>query len=195
MTLSISDQPSQWHRITARHSLLTDATIDPFPYRTSRAASLLDHHIVREPYKDVHTIVDDGRRNTVPYLPPAASHIASHSGSPPPPQQLPAPPDPRAPPPLVHPDQFDDLDARKRSHQTMASHDHSEGSSSPTSIGHMDGSSSFCLCQPEPKIPRPRNGELTWPNNSSVKLTKKISLHSLSPAPTSSSGSCESWLA
>ncbi|KPI40616.1 Repressor of filamentous growth 1 [Cyphellophora attinorum] len=162
MTLSISDQPSQWRRITARHSLLTDATIDPFPYRTSRAASLLDHHIVRDPYKDARTINDDGRRNTVPHLPPAAPHITSHSRSSPPPQQLPASPDARAPPPLVHPDQFDDLDARKRSHQAMASHDHSEGSSSPTSIGHMDGSSSFCLCQPEPKIPRPRNAFILY---------------------------------
>lgn len=158
MTLSISDQPSQWHRITARHSLMSDATIDPFPYRTSRAASLLDHHIVRDQQKDAR-IAEDGRRNTVPYLPPVVPPIASAPAPLPPPQQLPAPPDPRIPPPLIHPDHFHDSDTRKRSHQAMASQEHSEGSASPNSLGHVDGSSSFCLCQPEPKIPRPRNGE------------------------------------
>lgn len=158
MTLSISDQPSQWHRVTARHSLLSDATIDPFPYRTSRTASLLDHHIVRDQRQDAG-IIDNGRRGTVPYLPPVATPIAPPPPPPPPPQHLPAPPDPRIPPPLILPDQFHDPESRKRSIQMASQDHHSEESSSPTSIGHIDGSSSFCLCQPEPKIPRPRNGE------------------------------------
>ena len=185
MTLSISEQPSQWHRITARHSLLSDATIDPFPHRGSRTASLLDHHIVRDHHKDAR-IVDNGTRSTVTYLPPIAPPVAP----PPPPPQ----PDARIPHPLVHPDHFHDPVGRKRSHQTMASQDHSEGSSSPTSIGHIDGSGTFCLCQPEPKIPRPRNGERDQ-HNSAVKLTKEISLHSLPAASTSGGGACESWLA
>lgn len=155
MTLSISDQPSQWHRVTTRHSLLNDATIDPFPYRQSRTASLLDHHIVRSQSRDVR-MTDDGRRSTVHHLPPVALQIAPSA----PPPQLPAPPNLRiAPPPLTHPDHFHDSEGRKRSYQAMASQELSEGSSSPTSIGQGDGTNNFCLCQPEPKVPRPRNGK------------------------------------
>lgn len=149
MTLSISDQPSHWHRVTKRHSLLNDATIDPFPYRDHRAASLLDHHIVRDAPQDAR-VADNGRRSTVPYLPhPVPPPIAAH---PPPP-----PPDPRYPGSVVHPEHFHDT--RKRSLQEMAAPDISECSSSPTSTGQMDGGNQFCLCQPEPKIPRPRNGK------------------------------------
>lgn len=183
MTLSISDQPSHWHRVTKRHSLLNDATIDPFPYRDHRAASLLDHHIVRDGPQDAR-VADNGRRSTVHYLPPPA----------PPPIAAPPPPpphDPRYPGAVGPPEHF--RDTRKRSMQEMAAPDISEGSSSPTSTGQMEGGNQFCLCQPEPKIPRPRNGkEPSCPE--SHALTMPLSLHSLSPAPTSRGGSSKPGL-
>lgn len=161
MTLSISDQPSQWHRITKRHSLLSDATIDPFPHQAHRTASLLDHHIVRDGLHDA-PVADDGRQTTAPYLP--------HPHAPPRLQQQPPPPPPPLPPssiaPLPSHPPLDSRyfagqlhDARKRSIQEMTAPDISEGSSSPTSTGQVEGGNQFCLCQPEPKIPRPRNGK------------------------------------
>ena len=182
MTLSISDQPSHWHRVTKRHSLLNDATIDPFPYRDHRAASLLDHHIVRDGQQDAR-VADNGRRSTVPILPhPAPPLIAA----PPPPPAL----DPGYPTSVVHPEHF--RDTRNRSMQEMAGPDISEGSSSPTSTGQMEGGNQFCLCQPEPKIPRPRNGkDPCCPDFR--RLTMPPSLYSLPPAPTSRGGSSEPW--
>jgi hypothetical protein len=186
MTLSISDQPSQWHRIAKRHSLLSDATIDPFPHRTHRTASLIDHHIVRDRAHD-GPVANDGRRSTAPYLP-----------YPPPPPPPPPPigpratypfPDPRYPAPGVHPEQFHD--PRKRSMQDMAGPDMEEEDSSPTSTGQVEGGNQFCLCQPEPKIPRPRNGEDPCRSVNAMSLTMSPSLHSLSPASTSRSGSSQ----
>lgn len=150
MTLSISDQPSQWRRLSdnpKRLSLLSDATIDPFPQRVTRSASLLEHHIVRDSPLDHSRSADDGRRSTVPFLPYRAS--------------------PRGPEPHPlhdHPYHEHDLEeaydlSRKRKASIMA--DQPSGSSSPASVGQPDGQTQFCLCQPEPKIPRPRNGEHT----------------------------------
>jgi hypothetical protein len=157
MTLSISDQPSQWHRITKRHSLLSDATIDPFPYRASRATSLIDHHIVRDRPQQLRSS-DNGRRGTVPHLPqpqpapvPAPAPITA-------PQPVPAPPEPD-PRRLLHSEEF--TNARKRSLDAMPAQEISDsGSPSPTSASHAEGRPGYCLCQPEPKIPRPRNGEV-----------------------------------
>ena len=149
MTLSISNQPSPWHRTThlpKRPSLLSDATIDPFSQRVTRSASLFEHHIVRSPLEHPH-LEDNGRRSTVPYLP----HLVDgqHLQPPPPPPQV-----------LIHPsieDPHDPLN-RKRKASDMAEKEES-GSSSPNSTGPPpEAGSGYCLCQPEPKIPRPRNG-------------------------------------
>ena len=144
---SISNQPSPWHRTTThlpkRASLLSDATIDPFPQRVTRSASLLEHHIVRGPLE--HQLPENNdRRSTLPYLP---HHFDSQ---------------PQPPPPiLVHPsieDPYDTLN-RKRKAPDMADKEDSEPSS-PISTGQPpEAGSGYCLCQPEPKIPRPRNGK------------------------------------
>lgn len=148
MTLSISDQPSQWRRVTdsKRLSLLSDATIDPFPQRVTRSASLLDHHIVSDSQLNPFRRPEYGRRDTVPFLPFRPSPLAHNERRPP-------------PDPIYVPDDYEDLDElnRKRSFSDMA--DQPSGSSSPASVGQVDGQTQFCLCQPEPKIPRPRNGE------------------------------------
>ena len=150
MTLSISDQPSQWRRLSdnpKRLSLLSDATIDPFPQRVTRSASLLEHHIVRDTPLDQARVADDGRRSTVPFLPYRASPLGAdlhHSHG----------------HPHYEPDFEEAYDlSRKRKASIMA--DQPSGSSSPASVGQPDGQTQFCLCQPEPKIPRPRNGEHT----------------------------------
>ena len=153
MTLSISDQPSQWRRLsdhsTRRVSLLSDATIDPFPQRVTRSASLLQHHIVPSSPLDAIRRVEDGRRSTVPFLPYRASPLGPnhhHIHDPPYPGNN-----------FEGPEEV----SRKRTASEMA--DQPSGSSSPVSVGQQDGQTQFCLCQPEPKIPRPRNGKHTIP--------------------------------
>jgi HMG box factor len=51
----------------------------------------------------------------------------------------------------------------------------SSGSSSPTKSVKNEGVQ-FCLCQPDPKIPRPRNGELMLPEPSSYRNGKSFLL-------------------
>lgn len=141
MTLSISDQTPPWHRLSSypkRLSLLTDATIDPFPSSCPRSASLLEHHIVRDRNVDrLQPVQENVRRSTAPFIPRRISQLNTV---------------------LSHPNGSRDIQKRKRSVDMMDDPD-TESPSSPTSIGHGDGTSQFCLCQPEPKIPRPRNGE------------------------------------
>ncbi len=149
MTLSISNEPSPWHRTTThlpkRASLMSDATIDPFPQRVTRSASLLEHHIVRGPLE--HSGAEEnGRRSSVPYLP---HHLDSQFAPPPPPQNL------------IHPSVEDPYDPlhRKRKISDMAEREETD-TSSPISTGQgPDAGTGYCLCQPEPKIPRPRNGQ------------------------------------
>ena len=150
MTLSISDRPSPWCLLSdypKRHSLLSDATIDPFPSKSTQGASLSEHHIVRDPleYKTIH---EDGRRNALPFLPYRVSPIA-HSG-------------PRysidARTASLAADKAYEPMSRKRTASIMAEQEETD-SSSPASTGQPEGGGQFCLCQPEPKIPRPRNGE------------------------------------
>ena len=161
MTLSISDQPSQWRRLSdhpKRLSLLSDATIDPFPQRVTRSASLLEHHIVRDSPLDNTGRGDDGRRSTVPFLPYRASPLGPELH--------------HAHDPYYHVDELEEQHelSRKRNASMMA--DQPSGSSSPASVGQQDGQTQFCLCQPEPKIPRPRNGEHTIIRTLVPRLTR-----------------------
>jgi HMG (high mobility group) box len=164
MTLSISDQPSQWRRLSdhpKRLSLLSDATIDPFPQRVTRSTSLLEHHIVRDPPLDIANRPDDGRRSTVHFPPHRASPLGRfdlHH-----PHGLPYP--------VPEHQESHDLLSRKRKESTMADQRPSR-SSSPASVGQADGQTQFCLCQPEPKIPRPRNGK--HPNTKMPLPTDKV---------------------
>jgi hypothetical protein len=45
--------------------------------------------------------------------------------------------------------------------------------------------SQVCLCQPDPKVPRPRNGKLTW---RSYYISVKSNIHSIHSLPPTSSG-------
>lgn len=179
-SVSISDQPSQWHRLTdypKRKVLLADATIDPFPHRATPSTSLLEHHIVRDSQKPLHGS-DDDRRASVslpPFHPPAASGI-----------------DITRPSAAVY--EYDHPTyglSSKQNYSNMTGQ--ASRSSSPASVGQTDGQTQFCLCQPEAKIPRPRNGKQAF-HCRRVALLTLPSLHSLSSAPTSSRDSYTSRL-
>lgn len=49
--------------------------------------------------------------------------------------------------------------SRKRSVDALEHDDYPENSPSHTGDNSSDSTPTFCLCQPEPKVPRPRNGE------------------------------------
>ena len=174
MTLSISNEPSPWHRTTThlpkpkRASLLSDATIDPFPQRVTRSASLLEHHIVRGPYEPTQP-EENGRRRSLAYLP-------EH----------------RLPPPgLVLPSIEDPYDPSGRKRKASDMSEKEDGSSSPNSTGQPPEAQGYCLCQPEPKIPRPRNGKSSHGYHKDI-ANKVNSLHSLSSAPASQCSPTES---
>jgi hypothetical protein len=142
-TVSISDQPSPWRRLTdypKRAALLADATVDPFPQRVTRSASLYEHHIVRDPHEPPCTSEENRRSNS---LVPLQSFPVSGSEIPQPVETI-----------YIHDDEPYEPD-RNRLNSIMT--DQASGSSSPASAGQAEGKTQFCLCQPEAKIPRPRN--------------------------------------
>jgi hypothetical protein len=143
-TVSISDQPSPWRRLTEypkRAALLADATVDPFPQRATRSASLREHHIFRGSHEPPHGSEETRRSNSL-----IPSQPAPVSGS-----DIPRPIETI----YIHDDEPYVLD-RNRISSIMTDQD--SGSSSPVSGEQAEGQTQFCLCQPEPKIPRPRNG-------------------------------------
>ena len=56
-------------------------------------------------------------------------------------------------------DYVDSPPARARSCSQISSESHRRGSTLPSVPWQGDSSSLICLCQPDPKIPRPRNGK------------------------------------
>lgn len=60
-------------------------------------------------------------------------------------------------------DYNDSPPARARSSSQISSEGHRQGSNSISIPWQGESSSLICLCQPEPKIPRPRNGTSIFP--------------------------------
>jgi hypothetical protein len=143
-TVSISDQPSPWRRLTEypkRAALLADATVDPFPQSATRSASLHEHHIVRDSHEPPHGSEEIRRSNSLIQsrpVPVSGSDILR------PIETI-----------YIHDDEPYVLD---RIHTKSIMTEQASGSSSPVSGEQVEGQTQFCLCQPEPKIPRPRNG-------------------------------------
>ena len=139
------DHTLSWDRVLpAPHALLNGLTNDLLPRRNS---SLLQHHLISS--KDLLDSSKD-RRSTVPsisyYLEPRVSPVrpislrhsqdSSTSGQP-------------AAVPLT----------RKRAALLMADELNTrETSPATTQDSISETANQFCLCQPDPKIPRPRNG-------------------------------------
>ena len=145
MTLSMPDPSISWDRTLPRLSaFLQNISHDPFA--TSRGSSLLQHHIVSDRLS--RDFIDSAsRRSTVPC-------IAYQQG----------PPDPQGVEPVLDPRNTvtgNGADAEHLTKKRPASHMAEETRSSeasPSSPSAAEGANQFCLCQPDPKIPRPRNG-------------------------------------
>jgi HMG box factor len=143
MSISIPDPSISWYRVLPKPvALLHDHFNDPFPRRDS---SLLQHHITSDnSFKAVSDTIA-GRRITVPSI--AYSEI------------------PRSSPQIHSPVRNSIVSigsayadegpvTRKRTASLME-----DGLQSPDrSPQHEESGNQFCLCQPDPKIPRPRNG-------------------------------------
>lgn len=146
MTASMPDHSLSWDRVLpAPHALLNGLTNDLPPRRTS---SLLQHHLVSS--KDLLESSRE-RRSTV-------TSISYHQG----PQLSPARPISvlQFPPDSSTSDQPTKVPlTRKRAASLMADEVNTRETSPVTTQDSISGKTNqFCLCQPDPKIPRPRNG-------------------------------------
>jgi HMG box factor, other len=148
MSISIPDPSISWYRVLPKPpALLHEHFNDPFPRRNS---SLLQHHITSD--KSFGSVSDSiaGRRITVPSI--AYSEIPRSSS--------------RIDSPVRNSTisigstyTGDAPVSRKRSASLME-----DGPRSRDPSPHSDeASNQFCLCQPDPKIPRPRNGTCSFP--------------------------------
>lgn len=148
MSLSVPDESISWNRVLPKPTtLLHDHFNDPFPRRDS---SLLHHYITSD--KSYRPASDDGsqRRLTVPSI--AYSEVSRFDQ-----------------PPLLSPvrNSNDPASAiyvkegfisNKRTASLME-HETESREPSPSAQNQSEESGNhFCLCQPDPKIPRPRNG-------------------------------------
>jgi HMG box factor, other len=144
MSISIPGPSVSWYRVLPKPPALLH---DAFPRRNS---SLLQHHITSD--KSFESVSDDiaGRRMTVPSI--AYSEVPS-SG-------------PRIDSPIrnsivsIGSSYTDDAPmSRKRTVSLMEDSSHLRD----PSPHREEVSNQFCLCQPDPKIPRPRNGTCSCP--------------------------------
>ena len=137
--------PLSWDRVLpAPSALLNGNANDLLPRRSS---SLLQHHLfsskhLPESPRDQRSTVPsiayqvNTRINPIPPIPPRASQDFSAFGE-------------LATGPLT----------RKRAASLMADESETrETSPATTNDSNPDTTNQFCLCQPDPKIPRPRNG-------------------------------------
>ena len=162
MTPSVPHAPILWNRVLPKPTALLGEYAEEPPDH-QRSTSLLQHHIASANFA-YDVLASGSRRSTVPSI--------SYSARPPPP--TPTPPD--HPHPHPHPPWTDSTNlpsdestgtrlgplSRKRTASLMASNPPSR-ETSPSSSSYpihipIEPASQFCLCQPEPKIPRPRNG-------------------------------------
>ena len=147
MSLSIPDDSISWNRILPKPTaLLHDHFNDPFPRRNS---SLLQHHITSDTFLKAVSDDSPGRRITVPSI--------SYSAT------------PKSEPPIQcllnnSADSASTLYAnegqvgRKRNGSLMENESEPRDPSPLTQHPSEEAGNQFCLCQPDPKIPRPRNG-------------------------------------
>lgn len=166
-----------WDRVLpAPHALLNGNANDLLPRRSS---SLLQHHLFSS--EDLLECPKD-RRSTVPsisyHVDPTINPISQFtqrdsldsSAS-----------DQPAPGPLT----------RKRAASLMADESTTrEASPAATQDSISETTNQFCLCQPDPKIPRPRNG-MSFTSHCSNYLTSYFLVHPF--APLLSSALCCQW--
>ena len=143
MSLSVPEPSISWYRVLPKPTaLLHDHFHDPFAAQNN---SLLHHHIASHKSSKAPSNTSPGRRITVPSI--AYSEIPKSSLS------IHSPPrDSLVPIGNAYTDECPVI--RKRTASLM------EGDvQSPDRSSQKEQSGNqFCLCQPDPKIPRPRNG-------------------------------------
>lgn len=143
MTLSVSSHSLLWDRTLPMPA--PQIALDRYPRRNS---SLLHHHTTSSQGPNVEQVESDyARRNTVSCIPLTQTLINRSQSR----DAIGG-----------HVDVSETSDSlgpltRKRNASVMSTETGSR-SSSPSSTSPTEGSQ-FCLCQKEPKIPRPRNGK------------------------------------
>lgn len=154
MSASISDPSIPWNRVLPKPpTLLNDRPDGPFGKRN---ISLLNHHTVSERYSKDLLESGTGRRSTVPSI--SYPQMPSSSLE----FQLPSRESDTNASISTDRSSLGSL-ARKRTLSLMADEPRSREQSPSNQSAIIEPLPQFCLCQPEPKIPRPRNGELLFP--------------------------------
>ena len=161
MTLSMPDPSSAWDRTLPK----PDAILQTLPEGTftRRGSSLLQHHLVSRSLSQEILEKDLGRRSTVPCISYNERRPSGVNGG-----QTRMVDSTSYDPALLPTVALGPL-TRKRDASDMTEESHS-GSKSPSSPVAGEGVKEFCLCQPDPKIPRPRNGECCFANHISRPL-------------------------
>jgi HMG box factor len=148
MTLSMPDPSSSWDRTLPKpNGILQNLPAGPF---TRRISSLLQHHLVSRNLSQETLESDVGRRRTVPCISYHGRPLSGVDGQPRMVDNLPREP-------ALLPSASLETLTRKRDASHMAEEPYSRPDS-PSSASAGEGAKEFCLCQPDPKIPRPRNG-------------------------------------
>ena len=148
MSISIPDPTISWYRVLPKPlALRNDHFNDPFSKCNS---SLLQHHITSDKSLTAASDITAGRRITVPSI--AYTEIPSSSS----PSHSPA----RTSIVSIGSAYTDEGQvARKRAASLMEDNSQSRDQSPQ----NEDSANQYCLCQPDPKIPRPRNGTCFFP--------------------------------
>ena len=143
MSISIPEPTISWYRVLPKPPALRDDHFnDPFSRCNS---SLLQHHITSDKSFTAVSDTTIGRRITVPSI--AYSEIPRSSS----PSHSPA----RTSIVSIGSTYTDEGQvARKRAASLMEDSSHSRDQSPQ----NEESANQYCLCQPDPKIPRPRNG-------------------------------------
>lgn len=145
MSLSMPDQTVPWNRVLPKPTaLLHDYFNDPFSRRDS---SLLQHHVTSDRISGAVSDDSASRRLTVPSI--------AYSEAP----RSPVRPSVSDSKTSVSTLRIDEgAIARKRTASLMEDDLPSRDPSPMIEDQAEDSPNQFCLCQPDPKIPRPRNG-------------------------------------
>jgi hypothetical protein len=147
MSISIPDPAISWYRVLPKPTALLHTRFnDPFAQQTS---SLSQHHITSDKPSKAVSDTTPGRRITIPSI--AYSEIPTSS----PPTHSTA----RNSTVSIGSAYTDeDPVTGKRTASLME-----DGGQSPDrSLRNEESGDQFCLCQPDPKIPRPRNGKCSF---------------------------------
>ena len=150
MTLAMPDPSNVWNRTLPHpNTILQNIPAGTFAKRSS---SLLQHHLVSRNLSQEVFSSDVGRRSTVPCISYHERRSSGLDGG----QTFMV--DSSSQKSALLPSAPLDTLTRKKDASHMAKESVSRPES-PSNVIAGEGAKEFCLCQPDPKIPRPRNGK------------------------------------